>query len=161
MHGTAQTGQNGRAGGSARAAATFEAIVEGIPVSGNNERRAARVWKQMVAEAAAPFVGTWRFRERGELSALMVLFHTGSKHCDTDNIPKHVLDALQGLVYANDRQISQVVVRQTRQHAGFVVTDPPPLVAARLGEISDFLYVRIADGPVHGIMPPEGVLVSS
>lgn len=131
----------------------LEFIVEGIPISANNDRRAARAWKARVAAAAAECLGSWRFREAGELSALMILFHTGPYACDTDNIPKHVLDALTGLAFDDDRRVTHVVARRTRQCAGFEIQDPPPLVAENLGFRSHFLYVLITDGPDHTALP--------
>ncbi len=135
--------------------APFECVIEGLPVSANNDRKAARRWRQRVAETAAGFLSGWRFRSEGDLAALIVLFHTGPFRLDTDNIPKHVLDALTGLVYRDDRMITQVIARRTRQGPGFVLTDPPPLVAAHLGACSHFVYVRIGDGPDHGAMPGD------
>ncbi len=131
---------------------SFEFVVEGIPVSANNDRRAARRWKERVGTAALGHLDGWQFRDEGELSALLVLFHTGPYACDTDNIPKHVLDALNGIVFDDDNRVTQVVVRRTRQVAGFELSDPPPLVAEYLGTSSHFLYVRIEDGPDHRFM---------
>ncbi len=130
----------------------LEFIVEGIPVSANNDRRAARRWKERVGIAALQRMGSWAYRDSGELAAVMVLFHTGPYACDTDNIPKHVLDALTGLAFDDDDRVAQVVVRRTRQVSGFELLDPPPLVAERLGASSHFLYVRIEDGPDHTAM---------
>ncbi len=131
----------------------LEFVVEGIPVSANNDRRAARKWKERVGIAALGRLGDWPYRDHGELSALMVLFHTGPYACDTDNIPKHVLDALTGLAFDDDDRVAQVVVRRTRQIPGFELLNPPPLIAERLGAASHFLYVRIEDGPDHSAMP--------
>lgn len=147
-------GHKGRGGDAgARGTGPFEFVVEGIPVSANNDRPAARQWKARVGTAAACYLRGWGFRDTGELSALMVLFHTGPYACDTDNIPKHVLDALTGVVFDDDDRVTQVVVRRTRQLPGLEIIDPPPLVATHLGLCSHFLYVRIEDGPDHSAMP--------
>ena len=138
---------------SATSSEGFECIVEGIPISANNDRKAARAWRSRVAEAGARAMDGWQFRSSGELSALMVLFHTGIYICDTDNIPKHVLDALKGLTYEDDRIITQVTVRRTQLTPGLIIADPPPLVAAQLGDVPHFLYIYLGEGPDHRWLP--------
>lgn len=131
----------------------FECVIEGVPVSANNDRRAARRWRAHVAETAAGFLSGWQYRTSGELSAHLVMFHTGTYKGDTDNIPKHVLDALKGLVYDDDRLISHVTVRRTAQGGGLELVDPPVMLAGMIGQAPDFLYVRIGAGPDHRHLP--------
>ncbi len=153
MHGTGRNIREQKTWPPVGSRSAFECIVEGVPISANNDRRAARKWRETVASAVAAALGDWRVRSDGELSALMVFFHTGPYVCDTDNIPKHVLDAMKGLVFDDDRRITQVTARRTRQGGGFEMIDPPALVIGNLGVVPHFLYVRIENGPNHSLMP--------
>lgn len=133
----------------------FEFVVEGIPLSGNNKGPEAREWRRRVAEAAADALPGWRVPRRNDpdISAVLMFFHTGPCAIDTDNIPKHVLDALKGLAYEDDRIIAQVIVRRTEQRGGFELVNPPPLLVRHLGVTPQLLYVKLCGPPDHDQMP--------
>jgi hypothetical protein len=136
-----------------RAGETLEFVIEGIPVSGNNRGPNGDRWRARVtASVAAALPDGFRPFE-GEAAAVIVYFHEGPCALDTDNIAKHTLDGLSGLVYADDRILSQVILRRTDQGPGLDLEDPPPLVAEWLGRAPDFVYVRIDPPPPHERMP--------
>lgn len=135
--------------------AIFEFVVEGIPLSGNNRNPEAREWRRHVADAAIEALPGWRVPRRNDpdISAVLMFFHTGPCAIDTDNIPKHVLDALKGIAYEDDRIIAQVTVRRTEQKGGFELINPPPLIVRHLGITPQFLYVKLCGPPRHEEMP--------
>lgn len=88
-----------------------------------------------------------------EVSAAVVFFYEGETDIDVDNIAKPVLDALTGLIYEDDLQVSQITVRKTALTGGLLIDNPPPALTAALAVGGDFIYVRIGDPPDHRIIP--------
>src|SRR5919198_1177213 len=90
----------------------FEFIVDGPPVS-QQARRAVKIdaWKVNVKSRAlerwpkdAPPVDQ-------DVSMEITHFFEGAP-ADVDNIAKPILDAIKGLVYVDDRQVSDLVCRR-------------------------------------------------
>ena len=89
----------------------FEFVIPGPPVSLQARRSERRdQWKQDVRSAAEkhwggepPFTGP---------VAVTITYFFGRVWFDVDNIPKPILDAMEGLVYANDRQIFDLLCRK-------------------------------------------------
>ena len=88
-----------------------------------------------------------------EVSATIVYFHDGDADIDVDNIAKPVLDALVDLVYLDDFLVAELTIRRTALAAGLTVRDPSPDLSDALVGGRDFVYVRIADGPDHEVLP--------
>lgn len=89
----------------------FDFTIAGPPVS-QQARRAERIgeWRDGVKEAAnqlwlgAPPV-------EGVVMVTVIYFHDGRRF-DVDNIPKPILDALNGLVFSDDNQVTDLVCRK-------------------------------------------------
>ena len=92
----------------------FEFVIAGPPVSQQirNRRRPSRreEWMQTVRTAAErrwdgepPFMGE---------VAVTITYVSSRARVDVDNIPKPILDALKGFVYADDRQVADLMCRR-------------------------------------------------
>src|SRR4051794_39548354 len=93
----------------------FEFIVLGPPTSHQaNNRVRLRRWQVAVRTAA---VQRWPAQLQplaSRLQITVVYFHEGAETAlDNDNLLKPIQDALNGLVYGDDRQITDTVVRKT------------------------------------------------
>ena len=66
---------------------------------------------------------------------------------DVDNIIKPIQDALEGLVYANDQSVADTSARKRKLDGAFRVVGIPEEVAIRLSRGSEFLWVRVSEGP--------------
>jgi hypothetical protein len=78
-------------------------------------------------------------------------FHDGSAvRIDNDNLLKPIQDALNNLVYVDDRQITDCTVRKTDINGRFAVRGMPPLLAEAFSNGTEFLHVRIEARPDHG-----------
>ena len=62
---------------------------------------------------------------------------------DRDNMAKPVLDAMQGVVYGNDRQVKNLRVEWCDIDGAYVVRHMSPIVAAALSDGEEFLWVRV------------------
>lgn len=63
---------------------------------------------------------------------------------DRDNLAKPILDAMQGVVYLNDRQVKALRVDWRDIEGSYVVRYMSPLLAEALSYGYEFLWVRVA-----------------
>jgi Endodeoxyribonuclease RusA len=135
----------------------MEFIVVGAPRSANANPRSRRRWRERVARAARE-----RLREEDgptahDVAVLIVYFYQGETTLDVDNIAKSLLDGLKGVLFRDDRQVSELVVRKSRLSAGLSLTGASlyllDAVERMSQEDSDFVYVRVDPSPDHGNIP--------
>jgi crossover junction endodeoxyribonuclease RusA len=129
----------------------FEFTVDGPPIS-HQTRNAARLrmWQHTVRAAAARRwpAGTPPSTERLRLT--VTYYHDGvSVRIDNDNMVKPIQDALIGLVYEDDHQITDTYVRKTDLNGSFRVRGMSPVLAEGFCRGSEFLYVRVELAPDH------------
>jgi Holliday junction resolvase RusA-like endonuclease len=93
----------------------FEFVVEGPPVSQQTRRRdRLPPWRDAVRSAAALLWSADDAPVEQDVTVEMTHFFIGAPG-DVDNFPKPVLDALEGLVFLDDRQVSELVTRKASQ----------------------------------------------
>ena len=129
----------------------FEFIVDGPPVS-YQTRHAARLhaWQRVVRAAAAQRWPANTPPVQVRLSLTVTYYHDGvSVRIDNDNLVKPIQDALNGLVYEDDRQITDTYVRKTDLNGSFRVRGMSPVLAEGFCRDNEFLYIRIDQAPDH------------
>jgi crossover junction endodeoxyribonuclease RusA len=130
----------------------FEFTIPGPPVSQQTKNRAnLQAWKAMVhAQATA----RWPPADAPHLEAVKIsvtYFHDGpAVRLDDDNLLKPIQDALNNLVYVDDRQITDCNVRKTDLNGRFVARGISPILAEAFSNGQEFLHVRIEARPDHG-----------
>ena len=129
----------------------FEFVIDGPPVS-HQTRNAQRLraWQQAVRTAAqrrwpattAPIVV--------RLSIAVTYYHDGvAVRIDNDNLVKPIQDALNGLIYEDDRQITDTRIRKTSLDGSFRVRGMSPVLAEGFCRGNEFVYVRVELAPDH------------
>ena len=137
----------------------MELIVVDVPRSANANPRLRRRWRERVSRAARE-----RLREAGEaeptdqdVSILIIYFHQGETTIDVDNTAKSLLDGLKGVVFRDDRQVSELRVRKSRFGAGLSLNGASLCLLEaieRMSQIdSDFVYVRTDPAPDQSRIP--------
>ena len=63
---------------------------------------------------------------------------------DVDNIPKPILDALEGLVYSDDSQVSDLLCRKRDMNGDLRIQDPSSILIDNLRYAEQFLYITVA-----------------
>ncbi|SRR5579871_5769095 len=123
----------------------LEFVVAGVPISNQSTGTPAlSAWRAAV-EAEAKKNWT-RAPLTGSLKAVIINFHTGDKpSLDLDNMSKPILDAMQKIVYDDDRQIRQAELTHVRIDAPFVFVGASKLIVAAVQAGNEFVYVRIED----------------
>ena len=131
----------------------MEFAVPGAPRSANANPRSRRRWRERVARAARE-----RLQEEGgptdqDLSVLIIYFYQGETTLDVDNIAKSLLDGIKGVLFQDDQQVSELLVRKSRFGAGLSLTGASlyllEAIERMAQEGSDFVYVRIDPAPDH------------
>ena len=81
----------------------------------------------------------------------------GETSLDVDNIAKSLLDGLKGVLFRDDKQVSELVVRKSRFTAGLSLIGASPYLLDAIERMSqagsDFVYVRADSAPDHGRIP--------
>lgn len=84
---------------------------------------------------------------------LLLYFHDAdTSPLDVDNIPKPIADALNGLVYADDGQVTDLVCRKRHIGDDLYIENTSAVLAAGFARGNEFLYVRVEDAPEHEVI---------
>ena len=81
---------------------------------------------------------------KGDVDVYISEFSEYATH-DRDNMAKPVLDAMQEVVYENDKQIKHVHIEWCDIGGSYVVRYMSPIVAAALSVGKEFPWVRVSD----------------
>lgn len=126
----------------------FEFVVEGPPVSFQTRNRAALPpWRAAVRTAAQTYWPANLSPAAISLQFTILFFYRGSPIGDLDNFIKPIQDALNGLVYVDDSQITDVICRRRDVGTDFAFESVPTILLDGLTRYDDFLYVRIEPAP--------------
>ena len=110
-----------------------------------------RAWRVEVRRAAEQYWPVGQSPFTGDLQVTIYYFFDGVP-ADVDNLVKPIHDALIDLVYRDDRQVSESIVRRRDLRGRFHVRNLTSVLAEGLDRRREFLYVIVSDAP------PEGAL---
>ncbi len=129
----------------------FEFIINGPPVS-HQTRNPARLrdWKALVRTEAAKRWPPWTAPVQVALKITVVYYHDSEVvRIDEDNMIKPTQDAMNGLVYVDDRQVTDVSARKTDLNGSFRIRGLSPVLAEGFCRDREFLHVRVEARPDH------------
>lgn len=129
----------------------FEFIVDGPPVSQQARDRARlQAWKDTVREAARRRWRSGQAPVTAQLQIILTYYHEAvTVRIDEDNMLKPIQDALIGIVYKDDVQITDSKVRKTNIDGPFQVRGISLILAEGFNKGSEFLYIRVEEAPDH------------
>ncbi len=129
----------------------FEFLVDGPPLSQQAKNRARlQAWKDAVRAEATRRWLPGQPSVAGPLLITVVYYHEGvTIRMDNDNMVKPIQDALNGLVYLDDRQITDTRVRKTPLDGSFRVRGMSAVLAEGFVRGVEFLHVKIEEAPDH------------
>ena len=108
-------------------------------------RRKRRVedWKQRVQHVAE---SSWATEPpfAGEVMVTITYFFEGAS-LDVDNVPKPILDALKGLVYSDDSQVSDLLCRKRDLNGDLRIQNPSTVLLETLRDSEQFLHITVAN----------------
>ena len=130
----------------------FEFIVVGRPISHQTkDKKRLRDWKDQVHRSAKD-----RWTADAPLGAplqVVITHYYDAPHGDenfvpdSDNIVKPVRDALNGVIYVDDYQITDFVSRRRNLNASFRVKGMSPALAEGFCKGEEFLHILIEQAP--------------
>jgi Holliday junction resolvase RusA-like endonuclease len=131
----------------------LEFVVLGPPISNQSPGPKLDTWRETVETEAR---SQWNNPIlNGKLKAILINFHlTDKPSVDVDNMSKPILDAMQSVVYNDDRQIRQIEISHVRIDAPFVIVGASPILVGAVQAGNQFVYVRIED-PVDPFPLPK------
>lgn len=120
----------------------FEFVISGSPVSQQTRRRERlREWKAYVRNEAEKY---WSTESKIFVDSVRVqiIYFYNDIALDIDNIVKPILDAIVGLVYVDDAQVTDITIRK-RNFADFKLSNATSLLAESIKSEKEFLYVVV------------------
>jgi crossover junction endodeoxyribonuclease RusA len=135
----------------------FEFVVTGKPVSHQTkDRQRLQAWKQKVREVAQ---ACWLAPSCLGESVQVTITHyydaaPGNEHevPDSDNIVKPVRDALNGLIYVDDYQVTDFVSRRRSLNGSFRIRGMSPVLAEGFCSGEEFLHIRVEAAPDPNVL---------
>lgn len=128
----------------------FEFIIDGPPVSQQTRRRERlREWIEEVRRVATQAWPVGELPVTGPVSLTITYFYT--LPMDVDNIPKPIADALAGLVYVSDDQVTDLVCRKRDLTSELRIAQPSSVLADGLNRGNEFLYIHVADASAQEV----------
>jgi crossover junction endodeoxyribonuclease RusA len=125
----------------------FEFVIDGPPVSQQARRRdRVRQWRDEVRNIAEQYWPAGELPVTGSIMLTITYFYD-SISMDVDNIAKPISDALKGLVYLDDEQVTDVLCRKRNLNSNLRLEKPSPILAEGLSRGSEFLYIVVEEAP--------------
>jgi hypothetical protein len=131
----------------------IEFTVLGPPISHQSGNKALlQSWKAEVQAAAAR---VWKQPPLTDLvkCTIMNFFAGPAPPLDDDNMVKPIRDALNGLIYADDREIRHSHHVQTSIDDLFRIRGVSKILLEAFSAGNEFVYVRIEDAPAETPLP--------
>lgn len=130
----------------------FEFIVIGKPVSHQTkDRKNLNKWKEKVRQIADI---NWQNKSPIGDSIQVIITHyydapygDESGVPDSDNIVKPIRDALNGLIYVDDYQITDFISRRRNLNASFRIRGISSVLAEGFSQGEEFIHIRIDVAP--------------
>ena len=129
----------------------FEFVVPGPPVSQQARSSSRRAWAGTVLRAAQ---GRWDASTpvEGDVMVAITCFFDGNS-LDVDNIPKPMLDALNGIVYVDDTQVTDLLCRKRAMGGELRIEHPSSVLLETLDRGEQFLHVAVTEARSDGVIP--------
>lgn len=135
-----------------RALTRFEFIIDGPPVSQQTRRRERlRDWKTAVRQESEKY---WLPEQKAAtgLVMLQITYFYDSVLIDVDNIVKPIQDAIIGLAYIDDDQVTDVLARKRNLSGSFKVENMTSTLAEGFARGNEFLHVVVVDAPDQEVL---------
>ena len=79
----------------------------------------------------------------GEEVMVMITYFFDGASLDVDNIPKPILDAMKGLVFSDDSQVSDLLCRKRDLNSDLQIQSPSSILIAALRGSQQFVHVAV------------------
>jgi len=123
---------------------SIEFTVTGPPMSAQSQNRdRLRAWQLRVREAARAVYSDAPTKDR-DLEVSVTCYHDStSPRLDGDNMVKPILDALQGTVFVNDRQVVSQHNYLRDLNGPFIARGMPLVLAIAFAAGDEFIHIAV------------------
>lgn len=83
---------------------------------------------------------------------LQVTYFYDTVAMDVDNIIKPIQDAIIGLAYIDDDQVTDVLIRKRNLSSSFKVSNITPVLAEGFCRENEFLHIVVTDAPDQEVL---------
>jgi crossover junction endodeoxyribonuclease RusA len=83
----------------------------------------------------------------GQVMLTVTNFYESESSMDIDTIPKPISDALKGLVYLDDEQVTDALCRKRSLSSNLRIENPSSVLAEGLSRGNEFLYIVVEEAP--------------
>ncbi|MFF6808009.1 RusA family crossover junction endodeoxyribonuclease [Streptomyces sp. NPDC012616] len=130
----------------------WECVILGVPASlqGSSSRR--RAWKADVSAAARKVWPAAVAPLTSSLSVTITFFHQGSP-LDVDNMLKPIQDALCGIAFVDDAQVTDVHGSLRDVNGAFKVCGLSAALAEGFVSGGPFVHIKLEESPGHEELP--------
>ncbi|MEH2026254.1 RusA family crossover junction endodeoxyribonuclease [Nostoc sp.] len=133
----------------------FEFIVDGPPVSQQARKRSKgnsiQDWKTTVRQEAEKYWSSEQKTATG-LVMLQITYFYDSDKMDVDNTVKPIQDAIKGLAYIDDKQVSDLLVRKRNLSGNFKVENMTSTLTEGFARRNEFLHIVVIDAPDQEVL---------
>ena len=130
----------------------FEFIINGPPGSQQARRRErVRQWRDAVRRVAEQLWPPEELPVTGPIM-LTVMYFYDDVAMDLDNLPKPILDALKGLVYLDDDQVTDIVCRKRNRKSDLRLENPSSFLDEGFRRGNEFLFIAVGEAPDQGVI---------
>ena len=122
----------------------FEIVIDGPPISVNCRTQALPNWSAEVRRVAS---ATWPANEHPTTEPVCVSianFFEGGGEPDADNVIKPIQDALELIVFRNDRQVVDVVGLKRDLADDLVIPRFTRLLIHALNTLDEFVHIQVS-----------------
>ncbi len=124
----------------------FDFVVLGTPLSQQAARRNLQRWKDHVRASAEAKWPPGINPLTCNVKMTIVYYYEGTA-LDTDNMLKPIQDALSGLIYNDDRQVTDINAGKRDLNGSYKIRGLSPSLAEGFSSNNEFVHVRIEDVP--------------
>ncbi|MBG1260022.1 RusA family crossover junction endodeoxyribonuclease [Nostoc commune] len=133
----------------------FEFIVDGPPVSQQARKRgkgnSIEDWKTTVRQEAEKYWSSEQKTATGWVMLQITYFYNSDK-MDVDNIVKPIQDAMKGLAYVDDKQVSDLLVRKRNLSGNFRIENMTSTLTEGFTRGNEFLHIVVIDAPDQEVL---------
>ena len=84
--------------------------------------------------------------------AVSIVYIFDADPLDVDNIPKPIMDALKGLIYSDDNQVTDLICRKRRKSSNLRDAQNSPVFDEFFSNYNQFIYICVSDAPGAGVL---------
>ena len=130
----------------------FEFVIDGPPVSQQTRRRERlRTWINEVQNEAKQHWSLDALPITGLILVKITYFYEDIS-IDVDNISKPILDALKGVVFVDDDQVTDLLCQKRHLDATFRLENVSVVLTDRLSKENEFLHIVVQDAPNQEVL---------